>query len=185
MASLRKYQYDLRGLLRNHHATDEDYLTDRMLEFWIISQRAMWIKRRDRAFITSDHSLMQTITCEIDSVDRSFLPDTLPVNYKILRTTTVIPKSINFESWDGIISCGPVDMIANRFNHCEYEEAVRSGYGRFNKTQIYSFLMNSYIYLASKAKHNYWQLITRIAVTGIWEDPRAVANYAHEDGTPC
>ena len=185
MSSLRKYIYDTRGLLRNHHIVDEDYLTDRMIEFWIVTQRATWIKRRDRAFINTDHSLMQTITSEIDSIDRSFLPDTLPVMYKILRTSTTIPKLINFESWDGIVSCGPVDMVANRFNHCEYEEAVRSGYGRFNKTQIFSFLMNSYIYLVSKAKHNYYNLITRIAVTGIFEDPREVANFAHEDGTPC
>jgi len=185
MASLNKYIYDVRELLRNHNIVDDDYLTNRMIEFWIISQRAMWIRRRDRLFINIDHSLMQTIICEVDSVDRSFVPVMVPAEYRILRTTLKIPKLINFEAWDGIISCGPIDIVAPRFNHTEYEEAVRGGYGRFNKQQIYSFYLNDYIYLISKARNNFWQLITQIATIGIFEDPREVGNFVHVDGTAC
>jgi hypothetical protein len=185
MATLNHYVYDLKELLRNHHIVDEDYLTNDMLEFWIITQRSMWVKRRDRAFIHTDHSLMQTIIAEVDSIDRSFIPESIPVIYKTLRTTQQIPKLINFESWDGVISAGPVDMWANRFNHCEYEEAVRSGYGRFNKSQIFSFTLNDYLYIVSKSRNNFYQLITRIAVTGIFEDPRAVGEFKHIDGTSC
>ena len=185
MATLNQYIYDLKELLRNHHIVDEDYLTNRMLEFWIITQRSMWIKRRVRLFIHADHSLMQTLVAEVDSVDRSFISDKVSAVYKILRTSQQIPKTINFESWDGIISCGPIDMGSNRFNHCEYEEAVRSGNGRFNKKQIYSFSHNSYVYLISKARDNYWQLITQVAVTGIFEDPREVGEFNHVDGDPC
>jgi hypothetical protein len=183
--NLNKYIYDIRGALRNYHNVDDDPLTDRQIEFWIISQRATWAERRDRTFMTSDHSLMQTIIDEIIAVDRSFVANNVPAGYKILRTEERLPKPINFKSWDGIISCGPIDMAARRFNHCSYDEAVASGYGRFNKNQIYSFYHNGHIYLISRSESNYWKLITKIAITGIWQDPREVGNFSHLNGEPC
>lgn len=183
--TLNQYIYDIWGLLRNHNITDEDYLTDRMIEFWIIGQRATWIKKRDRAFIHTDHSLMQTVVTPVISIDRSFVPDLVSAEYKILRSEERLPKAINFESWDGILHAGPIDMAGVRFNHVEYEEAMRSGYGRFNKTQIFSFTHDRYLYLKSRAVHSYWHLITQAAVTGIWEDPREVGDFTHIDGEAC
>jgi hypothetical protein len=185
MATLNKYIYDIRGLLRNHTSVSSDYLTNRQIEFWIITQRASWIKKRDRLFIQQDHSLMQTLTSDVISIDRSFAPTTIPVSYRILRTKTVLPKLINFESWDGIISSGPVDMISDRFNHCEYMEAVNSGHGRFNKNQIFSFTLNKYLYIVSKGVSNYWQLLSQVGVIGIFEDPRELGNFTHVSGEVC
>lgn len=185
MATLNELIYDVRGLLRNYHITDEDYLTNRQIEFWIITQRALWIKRRDRLYIHNDHALMQTITSDVHSVDRSFEPVNIPAYYKILRTAKQIPRTIDFESWDGIIITGPVDMVAPRFNHCSYQEAVNSGHGRFNRDQIYSYSLNHYLYLISQSNDNYWKLISKAAITGIFNDPREVAEFSHIDGTPC
>ena len=185
MASLNEYIYDIRGLIRNYHITDEDYLTNRQIEFWIVQQRESWIKKRDRLFIYSDHSLMQTIVSEIYSVDRSHESTNMPVYYKILRTSQQLPRTINFESWDGIISAGPVDIAAPRFNHCESQEAIYSGNGRFNRDQIYSFLMNQYLYIISRSYDNYWELISEASITGIFADPRDVGTFSHVDGEPC
>ena len=119
MATLNQFIYDIRGIIRNHVSVDDDYLTDRQIEFWIITQRANWIRRRDRLFIQQDHSLMQTLTSPIISIDRSFAPTEIPVSYRILSSQLQLPKLINFESWDGVIHSGPADMVADRFNHCE------------------------------------------------------------------
>ena len=70
-------------------------------------------------------------------------------------------------------------MVADRFNHCDYMEAVNSGHGRFNKNQIYSFVHNKYLYIVSKGISSYWQLISQAAVTGIFEDPREVGEFTH------
>ena len=185
MATLAKFIYDIKGLLRNHTQVDDDLLTDRQVEFWIITQRASWIRKRDRLFIQQDHSLMQTLTTPIIAIDRSFSPIEIPVHYRILRSQVQLPKLINFESWDGVISSGPVDMVSDRFNHCEYLEAVNSGHGRFNRSQIYSFIHNKYLYLVSKSVSNYWQMISQSAVTGIFEDPREVGNFVHVSGETC
>ena len=185
MSTLNKYIYDVKGLLRNHNITDDDLLTDRQVEFWIISQRATWIKRRDRTFITSDHSLMQTVTFPVISIDRSFDPAGVPVQYRILRSQTQLPKTINFESWDGFISCGPADMAGRRFNHTEYEEAVNSGWGRFNRSQIFSFSHNKYMYFISQSHDDYWKLLSQASAIGIFEDPREVGLFTHVSGEPC
>jgi len=183
--NLYKYIYDTKSLIRNLNIVDDDLLTDDLVEFWIITQRAMWIRRRDSAYIANDHSLVQSVVSEVESVDRSFIPGLVESQYKILRTKEKLPKLINFSSWDGVISAGPVDMGAPRFNHKEYREAVSSGNGQFNKRQIFSFIMNDYLYIISKAINNYWYLITQVAVLGIYEDPRAVGNFVHVTGDAC
>lgn len=182
---LNKYIYDIKGLLRNHNIVDDDLLSDRQVEFWIVSQRATWIKRRDKAFIAKDHSLMQTVTFPVISIDRSFNNVDIPVNYRILRSEEQLPKTINFESWDGYISVGPVDMAARRFNHKEYEEAINSGWGRFNRSQIFTFSHDSYIYFISQSHDDYWKLLSQAAAIGIFEDPREVSEFTHIDGQPC
>jgi hypothetical protein len=180
-----KLIYDVRQLLRNYNITDEDLLTDRQIEFWIMSQRAMWIKRRDSAFIKIDHSLSQVLTEDVISVDRSMVPTDVPAQYRILRTQRKLPRLINFTTWDGVVSAGPVDLASDRFNHKEYREAIASGNGRFNKTQIFSFIFNDYLYIISKGVKNYWYLLSQVGVVGIFEDPREVGNFKHVTGETC
>ena len=180
-----QYLWDIRLQLRNNHVTDEDLLTDRLIEFWIVSQRATWIKRRDSAYIKIDHSLAQVLTEDIISVDRSMLPDRVPVGYRILRTNRRLPKLINFASWDGIITAGSVDLAGERFNHCEYNEAISSGNGRFNKSQIYSFIFDDYLFIVSRSLSSAWYLISQVGVTGIFENPRDLGNFIHVTGDAC
>jgi hypothetical protein len=185
MASGNKFIFDVRGMLRNYTIVDEDLLTNRQIEFWITTQRAMWIKRRDSAYIKIDHSLSQVLTEDVISVDRSMVPADVPAQYRILRTNRQLPRLINFTSWDGIISAGPVDLASQRFNHKEWKEAIASGNGRFNKTQIYSFIFNDYLYIISRSFKNQWFLISQVGVVGIFEDPRALGNFKHVTGEAC
>jgi len=177
--------YDVRMQLRNNHITDEDLLTDRQVEFWIVSQRATWAKRRDSAYIKNDHSLAQVLTEDIISVDRSVLPDRVEAGYRILRTNRRLPKLINFTSWDGIIRAGSIDLAGERFNHCEYKEAISSGNGRFNKNQMYSFIFDDYLFVISKSVSNSWYLLTQAGIMGIFENPRDLGTFTHVTGDPC
>ena len=180
-----QYIYDCRGMLRNYHIIDEDTLTDRQIEFWIMTQRSTWINRRDTAYIKVDHAFSQSLVSDVISVDRSVIPAAVPAGYKILRTKAVLPRLINFKSWDGVISAGPIDLASERFNHVEYREAMLSGNGRFNKYQIYSFYLNDYLYIISKSLKGYWYLISQVAVIGIFENPRDLGNFIHINGDPC
>lgn len=185
MSSLNHYIYDLKGLLRNHNLVDEDLLTDRQVEFWIKTQRELWIKRRDKALIGNDNSITQTLITPVISIDRSYKPDLVPAEYRILRSEDQLPKAISFDSWDGIVSTGSIDMVGKRFNHCSMEEAINSGWGRFNRSQIFTFTYDSYLFLISQSYDNYWKLISQASVKGIWSDPREVGNFIHIDGDPC
>lgn len=183
--TLNQYIYDIKMLLRNNHIVDGDELSDRLIEFWIISQRATWLRRRDKLFIKKDHSISQVFIDSVISIDNSYLPELVESGYKILRTMHKIPEPVNFEAWDGIISTGPIDMTRKRFNHEEYYQAVDSGHGRFNRSQIFTFYLEGYIYLISKSHNNYWHYISQLAVNGIWNDPRKLAEFIHVDGAPC
>jgi hypothetical protein len=180
-----QYIYDTRGLLRNYNITDEDLLTDRQIEFWIMTQRATWIKRRDSAYTAVDHTLSQVVIDDVISIDRSFIPDAVPAGYKILRTNRRLPELINFTSWDGIISTGPIDMASTRFNHVEYREAIASGNGRFNRSQIYTYHLDGYLYLICKSIAIGWYLISKIGVVGIFANPRELGNFRHITGEAC
>jgi len=185
MATGYKLLYDLRGLIRNFNIVDDDLLSDRQLEFWINAQRALWIARRDSTYIKNDHSFRQILTEDVISVDRSMMPTAVPAQYRILRTNRKLPQLINFKSWDGIVSAGPVDLKMPRFNHCELNEAIVSGNGRFNKEQIFSFMFDDYLYIICKSVKNYWYLISKVGVVGIFEDPREVGNFKHVTGETC
>lgn len=185
MVTGNKLIYDIRGMLRNYHIVDEDTLTDRQVEFWIIAQRATWINKRDTAYIKADHAFAQTLTSDVISIDRSFMPTRVPAGYRILRTKTVLPTLINFKSWDGVINTGPIDMVSERFNHSEYRESIASGNGRFNKNEIYSFINDDYLYIISKSLKGYWSLLSQVAVMGIFNDPRDVGNFKHVSGEAC
>jgi len=180
-----QYLYDTRSLLRNNNITDEDFLTNRQIEFWIMSQRALWIKHRDSTYIGIDHSLSQVLTEDIISVDRSMCPTDVPAQYRILRTNRKLPRLINFTSWDGVISAGPVDLASNRFNHREFHEAIASGNGRFNKTQIFSFIFDDYLFIISRSFKSQWFLISQVGVVGIFENPRDLGNFKHVTGETC
>lgn len=182
MASGFSYVYDIRSLLRNYNIIDEDLLTDRMIEFWIVAQRAMWIKRRDTTYTSIDHTLSQAIIEDVISVDRSMIPTNVSAQYRILRTQRRIPRLINFTSWDGIISTGPVDLASKRFNHVEYNEAVSSGNGRFNKNQIFTFQFDGYVFVISKSVANQWFLLSQLGIVGIFESPREVGEFKHVTG---
>lgn len=185
MASGYKYIYDVRSQLRNHNIVDEDLLTDRQVEFWIMTQRALWIKRKDSAYSKIDHTLSQVLIEDVISIDRSFIPTDTEAGYRILRTKRKLPKLINFTSWDGIISTGPIDMSSPRFNHKEYREAIASGNGRFNRDQIYTFHLDDYLFVRSNSISSGWQLLTQIGVIGIFEDPRELGDFRHVTGEAC
>jgi hypothetical protein len=183
--TLNKYIYDIRSLLRNHNIIDEDTLTDRQIEFWIISQRSLWINRRDDAYIEKNHSLRQTLVDGVEILDRSFEPGLVTAGYKILRNDTDLPKPVAFKTHGGIIETGPIDMGSYRFNHVEYNEAIYSGNGRFNRDMIYTYYKDKRVYIISRSLDNKWYLLDNMAITGIWEDPRAVENFKHVSGDAC
>jgi len=177
--------YDTRGLIRNFNIVDDDLLTDRQIEFWINAQRSLWINRRDSAYTGIDHSFRQILVEDVISIDRSMIPTDVPAQYRILRTSRKLPQLINFKTWDGIVSAGPVDLKMPRFNHKEYREAVSSGNGRFNKEQVFSFMFDDYLYIVCQSVKNYWYLISQVGVIGIFENPREVGNFKHVTGEAC
>ena len=165
--------------------TDEDFLTDRQIEFWIKTQRELWIKRRDDAYTANDESLSQQIISDVKSVDRSVNGKKVVAQYRVLRTSDPIPKPIAFKSWDGIISTGPIDLYSNRFNHVAYGESLYANYGRFNKAMLFTYYLGGYVYIVSRSNDNYFSLLTKIAIRGIFNDPREVGKFNNVDGSPC
>lgn len=188
MATLREYIYDVKMLASKMKISDDSRLTDRMIAFWINSQRAMWLQRQQNKSHRKDPQLIQSLgAVPVDIVDVSEAPDNLKTGYSILRTTRKIPKTIYLDDLDdGIASIGSVDRMQKRFSYIPYNRVFYAGNCRYNSDEIFAFRQNnqdeSYLYLFSGENNQDFKTLSYVNVRGIFEDPRDLADYKDLNG---
>ncbi len=188
MATLREYIYDVKMLAHKNKISDDSRLTDRMIAFWINSQRAMWLQRQQNRSHRNDPQIIQSLgAVPVDIVDASEAPDSLKTGYSILRTTRKIPKTVFLDDLDdGITSVGSIDRMKYRYSYIPYKRAFFAGNCRYNSDEIFAFRQNnqdeSYLYLFSGKDNQDFEALEYVSIRGIFEDPRDLADYADLDG---
>jgi len=147
------------------------YFTDLINE-----QRSLAIRNEYNKKRQIDPNVQQTIPClDLELVDAHNCCVTVPLGCQILRTTAVIPNTIEFHHSKGITSVGPVMIRNKRFNLIDYSRVPYIGEGRTTKKAIYAFLYDNYIYVISKdASIN---TLKSIAIRGIFEDPTSLSEF--------
>lgn len=180
MTTLRQIVYDLRNILRGGAlVSDDDPISDRQLEFWINAARAQLIRQQlDKGQTLSDN-FTQTLPCvEVEQVDSSLDPDLTSGCY-IVRTKQQLPKFIEAKEEDMVLRIstprlGSIPYSLHPINALPYIE-----YNKFGKKIPKAFFNLGRVWIVNVP------FIEKISVTGVFEDPRELAEFNDCADAPC
>jgi len=117
---------------------------------------------------------------ETEQVDSSIHPD-IPSEKYLLRTLLEIPETLDRRNYEGTFTrIGPAERKSHKFNLVSYDRAIYSGNGRFNRNEVYAFILDSKIYLISNSI--YHRPIQYIDAIGVFQNPTQVALFKDENG---
>jgi len=178
--TLDKYVYEIKQLLPD----EGKYLDNRLIIHWINQSRAIWMKNKQNEAGSVGDDFAQTIYMDLNPADQSVIPD-IPTKYRILKGSKKIPKLINFQNKDGIISVRNARVISERYNYVTREAAVYAGSGRINCKDIFVFTYEDDVYVKLLRANPRIQMLTHIIIEGFFFDPADVSEYDDEKGKPC
>ena len=170
MISRNKLTYEILEFLRSHLVDDED-IDIRQIESFVKDYRATFLKQRfDKDPFNIDSSCIQNIEgLEVIKEDSSSLPGSLTHRY-LLRTKLSIPDTIRRTGMIGtLIHIGSADKLDSSFTITNYTTAIESGFGRFNRDEIFTFPYNNYIYFYSRGDD--FKTIYNVNIRGVFADP--------------
>jgi hypothetical protein len=179
MVSRNEILYSIFEVLRAHLADDED-IDVRQLESFIKDYRANFLKQRfDKNPFNIDSSCIQnTGVLSVIKEDSSSLLHTLPANLSgryVMRTDKLVPTTVRRTGKVGtLLHIGSADKLDSSFSITDYETAIESGFGRFNRAEIFAFPYNGYIYFISKSDD--FKTIYNVVIRGVFTDPEEVYN---------
>lgn len=183
MVTLNELVYDLWDIVRPT-LSDDDTFDKRQIEFWVKNQRALWLRNELNKNRTIDDNIIQDLGCvELELADAADCCD-VSDGCKVLRTKLTIPNTIELHNKTGLTRVALINKLSIPFNFVPYEQAIFSGNGRFNKNQIFAFLLNDRIYLIAK-NPTLVKYLEYINVRGIFEDPTEAAAFSHCSGEAC
>lgn len=169
--SLNKLIYELIEIYRAR-VKDSDRLDERLVADWIQTQRSRLLKQKfSKSMYMIDESFVQDLgQVTVEAVSAINTTVDLGLNKNMLRTSIEIPKTIEGREGVGTFTrIGPADKLSERFNIVTYDRALYSGYGRFNRDQIYAFVLGDRVYLISKSGTHL--KLRYIDIRGVFQNP--------------
>ena len=163
-------------------AGDDDNVSLDHIKGLIHNTRAKFLKQKfDKNLRVIDDTFTQSLgSIETEQVDSSIHPE-IPSGKFLLRTVLEIPETIDRRNYEGTFTrIGPAERKSHKFNLVSYDRAIASGNGRFNRDQVFAFLLDSKIYLISNSV--YHKPINFIDVVGVFQNPTQVAQFTDENG---
>lgn len=162
--------------------SDDDNISIDQIKSLIHSTRAMLLKQKfDKNLRVIDDVFTQSLgALETEQVDSSIHPD-IPSEKYLLRTLLEIPETLDRRNYEGTFTrIGPAERKSHKFNLVSYDRAIYSGNGRFNRNEVYAFILDSKIYLISNSI--YHRPIQYIDAIGVFQNPTQVALFKDENG---
>lgn len=175
---------ELRLVIRQQNLYDDDQLDDRLLKDWVNNQRALWLRNEMNKPRSVDEQIIQTLAAvELEVADRGLTP--YLTGHHVLQTNVDIPKTIELNNGDGIIEISPVDKIAYPFSYVTLQRFRFAGNGKFNNNIIFTTRHEQRILVRSNGDQSFAKYLRYLRIRGVFEDPEAVANFTHVDGSAC
>ena len=162
--------------------SDDDNIDIDQIKDMIHSTRARLLKQKfDRNLRVIDDVFTQSLgSLEVEQVDSSVHPD-IPSDKFMLRTLLEIPETIDRRNYEGTFTrIGPADRLSKKFNLVSFDRAIASGNGRFNRNEVFAFLLDSKICLISNSI--YHKPIQFIDGIGVFQNPSQVAMFTDSNG---
>ena len=97
-----------------------------------------------------------------------------------MRSKLKVPNAIETSHSDLITAIGPTGILSVNFHMIPYNRAPWARTNKYTKQMTCAFLLDSFIYVVGPEV----ELLEKIKVEGVWQDPRDIENYLRDDGTP-
>ena len=173
MATLNEIGYDLLSIVRPQLSDDTD-IDLRQIKFWVKNQRALWLRNEINKSRQIDSDVLQTVCADLECVDASDCCD-IDLSCPILRTTKLIPKTIELHHKEAITRVGPVNKKLKPFSYIDYSRLSWIDGARFTSKLVFSFLHDGYLYVYSN--NPAYANMKAITFRGVFEDPEIVAEF--------
>ena len=165
--------------------SDDSTLDERLIGYWVDSQRALWLRNELNKNRTIDDNIIQSLgAVELEIVD-TIEGITYTGSSKILKSKLQIPVAIELHNSTAITRVGPLDLKCKPFKLVDYSTVPYVGNGKFNKNQIFAFLKGGYMYITSDCNNPFMKSIKYINIRGVFEKPSEVSIFSELNGEPC
>lgn len=182
MNSINEYVYQIIEAVRPE-IHDDDTLDERYIKDLIHQQRHLWIRNDLNKGRMPSEVIIQDLGCvDIEPASAVECCD-YSSECTIMRTELEIPVPITLNERIAIEYVGPLDPSSMQYTLLDYRRSKYFGNGRFNKDLIAVNYRNNRLYLISKGPM--LELITKISVRIIAENPEDVSIFKKCSGDPC
>ena len=179
MATIKEIVYDIKNLMRGGIQSDDELISDRQIEFQINTLRAQFIRQDINKRRSISDNIKQLIHClEVEPVPASVCG--LNTGELIMRSKLKVPNAIETSHSDLITAIGPTGILSVNFHMIPYNRAPWARTNKYTKQMTCAFLLDSFIYIVGPEV----ELLEKVKVEGVWQDPRDIGNYLKDDGTP-
>ncbi len=160
--------------------SDDSTIALELVQFFWLNNRSKLIREDQGKGRSLSNNITQTLPCvPVIEVNASECCD-IQTDCTMYRTENPLPKFVELYQKDLITKVSGVDIMSKGWNIIPYHRALYAGSSRWTKNTIKVFLKNSYLYIMNPPGP-----LSKISITGVFEDPRDAAQYANCAGTPC
>jgi len=178
MATIKEIVYDLKNIIRGGLQSDDEMISDRQIEFQVNSLRAQYIRQDVNKRRSISDNIKQVIHClEVEPISGTTCG--LSNDIMIVRSKEKVPNAIETSHQDLITAIGPTGILSTNFHMIPYNRAPWAGNNRYTKRMTFAFLLDSFVYITGPEA----EMLEKIKVEGVWQNPRDIEKYTMEDGT--
>lgn len=180
MATLNEISYDiLSNLEGTSRISDDSDFSLEQIAFKVNTTRALLIRQDQAKGRSLSDNIMQTISCmEVIKVNASECCG-IESPCELYRTKLQIPMPIEVYQKDLVVRVSGVDITGPSWNSISLAQISWAGISKWTKGTTKWFVKGRYIYIINPP------VVKKISVTGVFEDPRALADFPSCSGTPC
>ena len=179
MATIKEIVYDIKNIVRGGLQSDDEIISDRQIEFQVNSLRAQFIRQDVNKRRSISDNIKQVIHC-LDVEPVSGTTCGLSNDLVIMRSKDKIPNAIETSHQDLITAIGPTGILSVNFHMIPYNRAPWVGSNKYTKKMTCAFLLDSFVYVIGPDA----EMLKKIKVEGVWQNPKAIESYVKDDGTP-
>jgi len=182
--TLNKIAYRIIEDIRTELGADES-IDIREIKHDILNLRTRMIRSEIEKNRGINSSLIQSIGCmKVIPVDASTCCVSIG-ECQLLRTEEQVPQTIDVRSRTLLTRVGPTNIVSSGYDIISIDRVPSAGSGRFNKSSIFVFVIDGYIYLMQRAGTVEYKGISVVNVMGVFDDPEALIAFKNCDGEPC
>lgn len=178
--TIKRYIDQIKTELREDH--DESKLNDRLIERWIDSQRALWIKNKAFKGALVQNKAIQTLKhLEMTPSPEEFRMDSGSSD-KYLTSVKQVPSVIEVKGSPLIFSCRVSGLSGRDINILSMNEAKYAGNGRLNGGDLFGFIYNKRLFIKVPKNDSRAALITHVDMDAVFETPRELSVHTYPGG---